>query len=92
MQQQFPQIHQFAHMFSFREGKFDIFSLYWQRYLRLAPLMAVCALVIATVFPFFGSGPIWPARAHMEAAHCQQYWWSSMLYIQNYVNPRELVC
>ena len=71
----------------FRDGKLDILSLYWYRYLRLTPLMAVCALVLGTIYRFFGNGPIWPLRDQERGLHCQEYWWSTLLYIQNYVNP-----
>lgn len=75
----------------FRNGKLDIFSLYWNRYLRLTPLFSVCLLVAASTFRFFGHGPIWPISVDRYVGYCEQHWLSSLLYVQNYVNPKEFV-
>lgn len=79
----------FGYLF-FRDGNLNILSLYWQRYLRLTTLLAVVLLVDITIFRFFGSGPIW-SRVQFEIANCHQFWWSTLLHVQNYVNPERMV-
>lgn len=76
----------------FRNGKLDILSLYWRRYLRLTPLLGVCVLVTATLYRFLGSGPIWPYMCAERVNPCKHYWWSALLYVQNYVNLSQMVC
>lgn len=68
----------------------NIFKLYYHRYLRLTPLLAITMLVSMSVFRFLGSGPLWPIATQIYAV-CDRYWWSVLLYVQNYVNPFELV-
>lgn len=39
----------------------------------------------------FGSGPLWDVYLNAADKPCQEYWWSSLLYVQNYVNPKSMV-
>lgn len=36
-----------------------------------------------------GSGPFWDPETSNEA--CKTSWWSSLLYIQNYVDTRQVI-
>lgn len=74
-----------------RNGKINIPMLYFHRYLRLTPIFAMMVLIIASILRYLGSGPIWPSLMESEVKTCQKWWWSSMLYVQNYVNPSDLV-
>lgn len=76
----------------FRNGKLDIFALYYNRFLRLTPLLGILVLSSVTIVRFFGDGPVWPQFYQHEAENCQRYWWSTLLQIQNYVNPGKWVC
>lgn len=33
---------------------------------------------------------MWPSYV-MHDKSCERYWWSALLYVQNYVNPNEMV-
>lgn len=48
--------------------------------------------LILTPFLFFkmGSGPLWFSYIK-NAVNCDEYWWTSLLYIQNYYNPDKIV-
>lgn len=37
-----------------------------------------------------GSGPLWFSYL-ASAINCDKYWWTSLLYIQNYYNPESIV-
>lgn len=75
-----------------REGRLNYPLLYFHRYLRLTPLFAVCIVVSMTIFRYFGTGPLWPFYNYMAVEEsCRKYWWSALLYIQNYYNPDEMV-
>lgn len=71
-------------------GKINIPLLYFHRYLRLTPLVFAAALVSMTLFRFLGDGPLWPMLTHSIKDQCEKYWWSLLLYVQNYVNPSEI--
>lgn len=74
-----------------RRQKINIFSLYIHRYLRLTPVFAATLLFYVTYFKYLGSGPLWNPFTNATILQCEQYWWSSLLYIQNYVNPLDMV-
>ncbi|KAF2893852.1 hypothetical protein ILUMI_12321, partial [Ignelater luminosus] len=66
--------------------KFNIFSYYIHRYLRLTPLIAVVIGIYATILKHLGSGPIWPGMIHSHLVNaCQQHWYWALLYVQNFV-------
>lgn len=39
----------------------------------------------------FGSGPLWKEMLGILQKPCQEYWWATILHIQNYVHPFPLV-
>ncbi|KAF2881927.1 hypothetical protein ILUMI_24242 [Ignelater luminosus] len=69
--------------------KFNIFVYYLHRFLRLTPLLAALVLIHATVLKHLGSGPLWNLMITSISQPCKTYWWSTLLYIQNYVNAEE---
>lgn len=74
-----------------RGGKINVPMLILHRFLRLTPAFAVVILAHATLFEYFGSGPVYPKVKEEFMEDCQVYWWSALLYIQNFVNPRDPV-
>lgn len=64
--------------------------IYVHRYLRLTPLLIAVVLFSITLLRFFGSGPLWPMLTNTISNQCEKYWWSTLLYIQNYENPTEI--
>lgn len=58
---------------------------------RITPILAVAILIHATLLNHFGNGPVWNKFQNDLVTNCEQYWWSALLYIQNYVNTRNNV-
>lgn len=56
-----------------------------QRYLRLTPAFATTMLFYANVAPFIGSGPFFPKFQQSVFRRCDQYWWTGLLYLHNFV-------
>lgn len=73
------------------DGRLSYALVYFHRYLRLTPLLLVCVAVSMTIFRYFGSGPLWPLYRLAVEDNCRKYWWSTLLYIQNYWNPDDMV-
>ncbi|XP_043218920.1 nose resistant to fluoxetine protein 6-like [Amphibalanus amphitrite] len=67
-----------------KRRKFNIFMFYLHRYLRLTPPLAIMIAVTATIFVYFGNGPLWARTAELQQDLCQTDWWRNLLYIQNY--------
>lgn len=58
---------------------------------RLTPSYAFMILITANIFIHLGDGPLWESINGPEMERCQQYWWSGLLYVQNFVNPNSMV-
>ncbi|XP_031623683.1 nose resistant to fluoxetine protein 6-like isoform X2 [Contarinia nasturtii] len=71
-------------------GKANYVMIYVHRYLRLTPIMGIVILISLTLFKKIGSGPLWYSYI-LHAINCDKYWWSSLLYIQNYYNA-DAIC
>lgn len=54
-------------------------------FLRLTPALAAIILVLSNLLRYMGSGPVWPSVSGLEKT-CHKYWWTTLLYVQNYVN------
>ncbi|XP_074030278.1 nose resistant to fluoxetine protein 6 isoform X2 [Leptinotarsa decemlineata] len=72
------------------EKKFNILKHYFHRYIRLTPSLAGAVLVSATLLRYMGSGPKWGYIINGFENNCKDYWWSTLLYIQNYVNVNRM--
>lgn len=72
--------------------KFNIFLYYLHRYLRLTPAVAILIPIHAFLVPYMGSGPFWGGIDTGYSEACREYWWSSLLYIQNFVNSNAQNC
>lgn len=71
--------------------KLNIPLMYIHRYLRLTPAFAALILFSVSLIRYIGSGPIWPeVTNYVLVRNCEKYWWSALLYVQNYVNPNEM--
>jgi hypothetical protein len=48
-------------------------------------------LINATLIRYVGSGPLLPAVTEQRAEECQKYWWTNILYINNYIGVDDMV-
>lgn len=71
--------------------KIDIILFYLHRHLRLLVPLALAISTYATVLKHLGSGPIYYDMNAFHGEACGYFWWSALLYIQPFVNPRMMV-
>lgn len=71
------------------KGRMNVPLLFLHRYLRLTPLLIMTILFSMSLLRFLGSGPLWPNMIETLNTFCERYWWSALLYVQNYVNTKE---
>uniref|UniRef100_A0A2A4JEF2 Nose resistant-to-fluoxetine protein N-terminal domain-containing protein n=1 Tax=Heliothis virescens TaxID=7102 RepID=A0A2A4JEF2_HELVI len=67
-------------------------NLHWfylNRFIRLTPLLAVCALLQASYFNRMTDGPYWLYVATLTN-NCRNNWWSTLLHLQNFVHVEEM--
>lgn len=55
------------------------------RWLRLTPTYALLLFTVMTLNRHFGDGPQWDLLVTSEADECNRYWWTNLLYINNYI-------
>ena len=63
---------------------------YLNRLLRMFPLLAALVLLEASAFHRVADGPYWENMAR-NVQRCRSNWWTTLLHVQNYVNPEEIV-
>lgn len=74
-----------------KNGKINPLKMYLHRYIRITGPYAALILFGVSFAKYMGEGLLWnPIMDHHEAS-CSKYWWSALLYIQNYVNPTNMV-
>ncbi|ALC49280.1 CG3106 [Drosophila busckii] len=68
------------------KGKLNIPMMYFHRYIRLTPVVAVVVLYIMSLYRYSGEGPMW-FRLGTQDQKCADTWWATLLYVQNYAFP-----
>ncbi|XP_064214043.1 nose resistant to fluoxetine protein 6-like [Tribolium castaneum] len=66
-------------------AKFNVLLFYLHRYLRLTPAYFITGLIHIYLLNHFGNGPLWKSVNTTLVESCKNNWWSSLLYITNYV-------
>ncbi|XP_050561859.1 nose resistant to fluoxetine protein 6-like [Spodoptera frugiperda] len=67
----------------------NLHLFYLNRLLRMFPVLAAVILMQISIFNRVADGPYW--NVEMTNTHrCRVYWWSTLLHIQNYVNPSHM--
>lgn len=78
------------HIVSINSGRFNYFKMIFQRWMRLTPALAV--VIIWNKFLALNFANDVPDSFYSYSVrHCDKYWWSAILHIQVYVNPKEMV-
>jgi hypothetical protein len=59
------------------------------RYLRYTPLLAALLLFLITLMKHIVFAP----NSYLDdiVPNCEKWWWTTLLHVQNYVNPTEIV-
>ncbi|CAO1408310.1 unnamed protein product [Diamesa hyperborea] len=70
--------------------KINIPLLYLKRYLRITVPFAAGILFTVSFLYYVSNGPLWDLTKLSAIDYCQDYWWSSLLFVQNYVNPGKM--
>ncbi|XP_039434445.1 nose resistant to fluoxetine protein 6-like [Culex pipiens pallens] len=73
-----------------KRGKINPLMMYLRRYIRISAPLAPLILLVVSFGKYLGEGPLWSSIVGREVRACSEYWWSALLYIQNYVNPRSM--
>lgn len=53
-------------------------------------MLAVIIVISVTLYKKIANGPVWFTYI-LHGVFCDKYWWTTLLYVQNYVNPDTIV-
>lgn len=67
--------------------------MYLHRYLRYTPILAALLLFVVTLMNHVIFGPLSELDEGLfnMVTNCEKWWWTTLLHVQNYVNPNEIV-
>jgi peptidoglycan/LPS O-acetylase OafA/YrhL len=77
----------------YTEGKYENFNklgFLISRYIRLTPQLAIF-LLLSTLLPLLGSGPIWTQQISLQIGNCYKNWWQDLIYLQTFIDVKNLV-
>ena len=78
-------------MFGEQREKFNFIRYVAARYFRLTPQLAI-VILITLLLPLFGSGPIFHEFVDHIVEGCEENWWITLLYVNNYFKQDKTVC
>ncbi|XP_063367562.1 nose resistant to fluoxetine protein 6-like [Cydia amplana] len=61
-----------------------------KRYIRLMPAFAIVIFFVSAVYPYTGSGPMWPKLVEGETGSCRKNWWLNLLMLNNYIDSEHI--
>lgn len=64
-----------------QENRLPLLRYYVHRYIRLTPSYAYLIFFYTYLLPLLSDGPVWNSK---EDELCQSYWWTNLLYINNF--------
>ncbi|KAJ3438359.1 o-acyltransferase [Anaeramoeba flamelloides] len=67
-----------------RINKIPVHLAYLHRFLRLAPTLMFCLFINLFLGVHMGAGPIWPPFVNSTRKGCDKYWWTNLLFINNW--------
>ena len=73
------------HRMRHNRGCVAILELYFHRWCRLVPSLAMCTLIALYIIPYLLEGPLTYNYKSLIVTNCNDYWWSNFLFINNFV-------
>ncbi|XP_060663466.1 nose resistant to fluoxetine protein 6-like [Drosophila nasuta] len=72
------------------KGRINVPLMYLHRYLRLTPMVGLAICAYMSILPILGTGPLFKSFAATNSNSCEETWFWTLLYLQNYVVPEKL--
>jgi peptidoglycan/LPS O-acetylase OafA/YrhL len=77
----------------YTESKYENFNklgFLISRYIRFTPQLVIF-LLLSTLLPLLGSGPIWIQEVSFQIGNCYKNWWQDLIYLQNFIDVKNMV-
>ncbi|CAB3372658.1 Hypothetical predicted protein [Cloeon dipterum] len=72
--------------------RLPLLPFYLLRYLRLLPPLAFVVFFYACFSTVVAHGPLWPLYVQNEALYCRGRWWSTLIFLNNYIDVNVPSC
>ncbi|XP_074653885.1 nose resistant to fluoxetine protein 6-like isoform X2 [Tubulanus polymorphus] len=73
------------------DGALKWWKFYFHRFWRLTPAYMFIVMIYATLTGYFGNGPMSPILRESDyVTSCNKYWWTNLLYINNFYPQHEM--
>lgn len=80
---------------SFRQGGVkakNVFIYFIHRYIRVTPAYAIAIMAFTCLLPYLSDGPNWTRESTEYFQPCRRYWWTSLMYINNFYKDLQQQC
>ncbi|PVD37234.1 hypothetical protein C0Q70_04229 [Pomacea canaliculata] len=67
-------------------------QFYLHRYLRITPTYGIFIMFCTCLLPYFSGGPDWWRKSTEYYSSCRSYWWTNILYINNFYRSHDDQC
>jgi peptidoglycan/LPS O-acetylase OafA/YrhL len=68
-----------------RKGRISWVMFIVHRLIRIAPIYFFVFMIYVNILPYIGTGPAWPLLEYKYRVACNEYWWTNLLFINNFV-------
>ncbi|CAG9565404.1 unnamed protein product [Danaus chrysippus] len=68
----------------------NVLLLILRRYMRIIVAYAIVIFYICSVYPYTGSGPLWPRFVAAESGTCRRNWWLNLIMLSNYLDTHNM--
>ncbi|XP_050519901.1 O-acyltransferase like protein-like isoform X2 [Daktulosphaira vitifoliae] len=72
------------------ENEHHIFVIILNRLVRILPVYLTVVFLYIYILPNLSNGPLWKNIVYPEVEYCKTNWWTNVLFVNNYVNTREM--
>jgi len=75
-----------------KRGRMNWFVFIIHRFIRMIPIYWFALFNFLLLLRYIGSGPQWPLYGDANGVGCQTYWWSNMIFLNNFFPAHEFSC
>ncbi|XP_061384489.1 nose resistant to fluoxetine protein 6-like [Danaus plexippus] len=68
----------------------NVLLLILRRYIRIIVAYAFVIFFICSIYPYTGSGPLWPRLVSAETGTCRRNWWLNLIMLSNYLDTENM--
>ncbi|KAK7474874.1 hypothetical protein BaRGS_00033876, partial [Batillaria attramentaria] len=70
----------------------NVFFYFVHRFIRLTPAYAITIMALTCLLPYMSDGPNWTRDSRAYYSNCNKYWWTNLLYINNFYSSLKDQC